>query len=142
VTEPRPDDAAVADPGKEVPAGRRSFVPILALSAVVAFVLAVGAMAFLPGVACACTPTIPTIPASPVDGVVVEIDSAGLDQVKGFTLRTPDGGRVTFTLGSLENATEFPPGHLAEHRATSSPVRVFYRLEAGVPTVYRLEDAP
>ena len=62
--------------------------------------------------------------------------------MKTFVLRLPDETTVTLTLGILENATEFSPSHLAEHMATSVPVRAFYRLEDGVPTVYRLEDAP
>ena len=79
--------------------------------------------------------------ASPVDGVVIAVDSAGLSDVRGFTLRTSGGFAFTFRLGALENATEFPPGHLAEHQATSSPVRVWFRLEGGVRVAYRLEDA-
>ena len=79
---------------------------------------------------------------SPVVGVVVRVDSAGLGQVRGFDLRIENGSTVRLTLGVLENAAEFSPSHLAEHQASSEPVRAFYRLEAGVPVVYRLEDAP
>jgi hypothetical protein len=74
-------------------------------------------------------------------GVLTSVDSAGLDAVKGFTLRTNAGATVTFELGVLENATEFPPGHLAEHLATSSPVRIFFRVEDDRLVVYRIEDA-
>ena len=45
------------------------------------------------------------------------VESAGLDQVKGFTLRTNDGETIAFMLGPLENGDEFPPGHLKEHQA-------------------------
>lgn len=93
------------------------------------------------GRSCACTQPQPP-PPSPVDGVVVAVDSAGLGQVKAFTLRLPGASSVTLTLGALENATQFSPSHLAEHQASSVPVRAFYRLENGVPVVYRLEDAP
>jgi hypothetical protein len=81
-------------------------------------------------------------PPSPVEGVVVHIDSAGLADVRGFDLRLNDGTILGFTLGPLENGAEFPPGHLSEHQATGAPVRVSYRIVNGIPTVYRLEDAP
>lgn len=79
---------------------------------------------------------------SPVDGVLVAIDAAGLSQVKGFTLRLNDGREIVFKIGVLENGAQFPPGHLAEHMATSTPIRVSFRDEAGEHVAYRLEDAP
>lgn len=94
-------------------------------------------------VAAACQqPAPPPTPdvASPVDGVVTSVDAAGLTDVRGFTLSN-GGFSFAFRLGALENATEFPPAHLAEHQATSSPVRVWFRLEGGVRVAYRLEDA-
>lgn len=81
------------------------------------------------------------MPSSPVVGVLVAIDSSGLNAVHGFTLRTADGRMIEFTIGTLENGAEFPPGHLAEHVASSSPVRVFFRPEGGRLVVYRIEDA-
>ena len=74
-------------------------------------------------------------------GVIVAVESEGLDDVQGFTLRRPGGELVEFTLDALENGTEFPPGHLAEHQATAEPVRVWYRSEAGERFAIRLEDA-
>jgi len=115
---------------------------LLPALAVLAGVIAIGILGFSPNAACACTPTTPPAPSSPVDGVVIAVDSAGLGQVKAFVLRLPDASTLTLTLGTLENATAFSPGHLAEHMATSFPVRAFFRMENGVPTVYRLEDAP
>ncbi len=82
----------------------------------------------------------PVTVASPVTGVLVKIDSQGLTKVRGFTLRTDDGVEIPFRIGTLENGAEFPPGHLAEHMSTSSPVRVFFRDEGGEPLVYRIED--
>ena len=79
---------------------------------------------------------------SPVDGVVIKVDATGLTDVRGFTLRRSDGLAFDFTIGRLENGAEFPPGHLAEHMASSSPVRVFFHLEGGLRVVTRLEDAP
>ena len=81
---------------------------------------------------------------SPVHGVIIAVDSAGLGDVRGFTLRPSSGPfAFAFELGTLENPTEFPPGHLAEHLASSQPVRVYFRrAEDGGHIVYRLEDAP
>ena len=80
-------------------------------------------------------------PESPVAGVVIAVQSAGLDKVSGFTLLTSGGLQLHFTLGRLDNATDFPPGHLAEHQATLNPVLVFFRIEGGKLVVYHLEDA-
>ena len=74
-------------------------------------------------------------------GVIVGVDSEGLDKVKGFELRTTDQGTLAFTLGNLDNGAEFPPGHLVEHQSTAQPVRVWYRTEDGVRVAVRLEDA-
>jgi hypothetical protein len=91
-----------------------------------------------PGASSASTPAL----SSPVDGVVVAVDASGLTQVHGFTLRTSAGTSYTFTLGALENATQFSPSHVAEHMATSIPVRVYFIDQDGARVVYRLEDAP
>ena len=82
-----------------------------------------------------------SIPASPVVGVVLKVDSAGLDKVSGFTLRTDAGQTLPLSIGILENGAQFPPGHLAEHLATATPVRVWFRDESGKLIVYRIEDA-
>lgn len=93
--------------------------------------------------ACAsCSPDPSPDVASPVDGVVVAVDSSGLADVRGFTLRVSQALALEFVLGPLENATEFSPSHLAEHQATSEPIRVWFRVEDGTRVVYRLEDAP
>ena len=73
-------------------------------------------------------------------GVIVGVDSAGLDKVSGFTLRTGAGESLTFDLRALENGAQFPPGHLVEHQATGQPVRVWYRSGNGVRLAIRLED--
>jgi hypothetical protein len=79
--------------------------------------------------------------ASPVTGVLVHIDSAGLSAVSGFRLRLADGREVTFRIGTLENGDQFPPGHLAEHMASADPVRVYFRPDGSDLVVYRIEDA-
>ena len=81
-------------------------------------------------------------PTSPVDGVLTDIESEGLTKVTAFILRTSDGRSILFKIGTLENGAEFPPGHLAEHLATSLPVRVYFRAEGPDLVAYRLEDAP
>lgn len=75
-----------------------------------------------------------------VEGVVVAIDSAGLDDVRGFTLRTAAGETFEFLLGELENAAEFPPAHLAVHQVEAYPVRVWFRMEGAERYAVRLED--
>jgi hypothetical protein len=84
----------------------------------------------------------PSLPASPIEGVVVHVDSTGLGSVTGFTLRVAGGATLVLSLGTLENATQFAPGHLAEHETTGLPVRAWFVVSGGVPIVYRLEDAP
>jgi hypothetical protein len=105
---------------------------------------ALGVTLILGLVACTASPS-PSpstiYPTSPVEGVVLTVDAAGLVDVRGFTLRTAAGQTLTFKLGTLENATEFAPGHLGEHQATAAPIRVSFRVVDGVLVVYRLEDA-
>jgi hypothetical protein len=74
-------------------------------------------------------------------GVVIAVDSVSLTNVRGFTIRTPDGRTVEFRVGQLENGAKFPPGHLAEHSATAVPILVTYRDENGERVAVRLEDA-
>ena len=78
---------------------------------------------------------------SPVEGVIVSVDSRGLNDVRGFVLRVSPASAYDFVLGPLENPTQFAPGHLAEHQATSQPVRVYFVVQDGQRVVYRLEDA-
>jgi outer membrane lipoprotein SlyB len=79
---------------------------------------------------------------SPVEGVPIDIEAEGFTQVTAFTIRTDDGQQLRFVMGQLENATEFPPTHLAEHLAGSTRIIVFFRPEGGDQVAYRLEDAP
>ena len=75
-------------------------------------------------------------------GLVVAVDSSGLTDVRGFTLRTDDGRTVAFRIGVLENGAQFPPGHLLEHAATGVRIVVTYRQENGERIAVRLDDAP
>jgi hypothetical protein len=108
---------------------------------------AILALAVAAVLGCSCQPfsSSPPVPTpdvvSPVDGVVVSVDASGLTDVRGFVLRVSGGFAFDFVLGPLENPTQFPPGHLAEHLATSQPVRVYFLVQGGKRVVYRLEDA-
>jgi hypothetical protein len=107
-------------------------------AALVLIVLMTGTAALLAG-GTASDPEAPD--GEQVVGVVVAVDSAGLDQVAGFTVRDDAGRLIEFVLGRLENGAEFPPGHLTEHMTTADPVRVWYREVDGERVAFRLEDA-
>ena len=114
---------------------RRVF--LLALVAVVVFA---GAAALLSG---RTTPPDATGPAGATEvvGVIVAVDSQGLGDVRGFTLRQEGGAQLDFVLHALENGAQFPPGHLAQHQATAERVRVWYRVDGNDRLALRLEDA-
>jgi len=105
------------------------------LAILLCLALAIGALA-----GCRPRTSVPP-PTSPVEGVVTKVDSTGLNEVASFDLRTANGTTYTFEIGDLENPVEFPPGHLREHMATSSLVRVFFDVVDGRRLVTRLEDA-
>lgn len=110
---------------------------VVALAAII--VLGVGAAVLLgPG---GSNGTAAPSNAQSVVGVIVAVDSKGLDKVAGFTLRTGAGESLTFDLRALENGAQFAPGHLVEHQATGQRVRVWYRTQDGVRLAVRLEDA-
>ena len=75
-------------------------------------------------------------------GLVTAVDSSGLTNVRGFTIRTNDGRTVSFRMGALENGAQFAPSHLLEHRATGVKIVVTYRQENGAFVAVRLDDAP
>ncbi len=94
-----------------------------------------------PSGVCACSPTAPSLQ-SPIEGIVRSVDSAGLGDVRRFVLLTDGGDSIDFTLGQLDDPTAFPPAHLAEHQASSAPIRVYFRVDdSGENVVYHLEDA-
>jgi len=81
------------------------------------------------------------IPASPLTGVIVAVDSRGLDDVRTITLRTDDGAILVFDLRGLRSTATFPLGHLAEHQATADPVVVTFRVEDGLLVATAVDDA-
>jgi hypothetical protein len=111
---------------------------LLALAVLV--VLTAGAATILSG----STPAVSTPPpdTTAVVGVIVAVDARTLTDVRSFDLRTASGQIMTFGLSELQNGVQFPPGHLAEHKLTAAPVRVWYRSSGGQLLAIRLEDAP
>lgn len=109
-----------------------ALVVVIAIAGGAAFILGTG------------TPRPSSAPAGTTSavGVIIAVDSSGLTDVHGFTLRSNDGQVMVFSLMALENGVEFPPGHLAEHQLTASPVRVWYRPGDDPLLAIRLEDAP
>jgi hypothetical protein len=81
------------------------------------------------------------IPGSPVRGVVVAVDSRGLDDVRSFTLRSEDGAILVFDLREMGDSPTFPLGHLAEHQATAEPVIVTFRVDDGILIATEIADA-
>jgi hypothetical protein len=77
-------------------------------------------------------------------GLVTDIETLGLGQVQGFTLRTEDGASLAFTFegGTDLAAGGFPPDHLREHMASATGVAVAYRTEGDARVAVRLSDAP
>jgi len=75
-------------------------------------------------------------------GVVVAVQATSLTNVEGFSIRTEDGRTVDFRVGTIDNANQFPPGHLAEHKVSLVPIRVTYVEESGALVAVHLEDAP
>lgn len=111
--------------------------------ALVAVIALTGGAALILGAGSSPTPAAtPPAGTSEVVGVIVAVDSQGLGDVRGFTLRRSGGEELTFGLSALENGTQFPPGHLAEHLADAVPVRVWYRESGGERLALWLEDAP
>ena len=118
------------------PTTRRLFLAVLAV-----LVVAVGAVALLFGGSGGTGAATPPPGSEEAVGVVTSIESEGLTDVRGFTLRQQDGTELEFRIGRLENGAEFPPGHLAEHQATVTAIRVFYRRDGDARVVFRMEDA-
>jgi hypothetical protein len=122
---------------------RREWLGFAGLFGAIAVVIGAAVMLIAPRLACGCTPVSETPSVdSPVEGIVIAVDSSGLADVRGFTLRADGGFAFTFSLGALENAAEFSPSHLTEHQLSSEPIRVWFRVEGAERVVYRLEDAP
>lgn len=126
-TAPRPTRAL--DPTAQ-PSSRRRVVG-LALVAALAVAVVIGAATAFGG------------PGRQVEtGIVVAVQATSLSSVQGFSIRTTDGRTVDFRVEVLENASQFPIGHLSEHKVSLAPVRVTYVIKDGGNVAVRIEDAP
>ena len=78
-----------------------------------------------------------------VTGIVTGIDTLGIGEVRGFTLRAQDGSSLEFVIdgGTDLAAGGFPPDHLREHMTTATPVSVAYHTEGDARIAVRLTDA-
>jgi hypothetical protein len=61
--------------------------------------------------------------------------------VTGFTLLTIGGETLTFKIGKLDNADDFPPSDLYDRLTTEDPIRVDFTIEGDTLVVYHIEDA-
>ena len=83
---------------------------------------AVALVLFISAISCASRGSDGGEPISVVTGVVIEIESRGLNEVQSFTVRSGERRVKIFVDGDTEFA--FTPSHLNEHRATGEPVAV------------------
>ena len=79
-------------------------------------------------------------PAAPdrIEGVIVAIDSAAIDEVNGFTLK--DGDKTYEVLIASDVDYGFPLGHLQEHVQTADPVAVDLETRDGLLYALTIED--
>jgi hypothetical protein len=118
----------------------RSTRKLFALGFIVVFAITGAAVLIFGGVARSGPSAAPDLPTA--IGVITAVDSAGLSNIKSFTLRQADGSTASFELAKQENAVQFPAGHLQQHLATARLTQVWYRNEGGVLYAIRLADAP
>lgn len=57
-------------------------------------------------------------------GVVTKVESSGLTQVEGFTVRAEGGNELYEIKVDDDTNFAFPPAHLNEHRVSGEPVAV------------------
>ena len=85
----------------------------------------------------ACSPA-PAGPASPVDGIVTEVNAPSLDRVESFTLRLDSGEELDFTVAPGD--PEVTAADLREHRNFAIRLRVFFtRTDSGELLAERAE---
>jgi hypothetical protein len=79
-----------------------------------------------------------------IRGVLLEVQSAGIQQVDGFTLRTDDGQELSFVAAPNFNAGAthvMTPGHMRQHMALADAVVVTYREQNGKLVALSATDA-
>ena len=78
-----------------------------------------------------------------VRGVLVDVQSASLQQLSEFTLRTDDGQELSFVPAPDFNRGvqhQMTPGHMRQHMALADPVTVTYRDENGTHVALSATD--
>ena len=91
-------------------------------------------MLVLLGACAAPAPPPAAAPTQTVRGVLVDVQSASLQQLSEFTLRTDDGQDLSFTPAPNFNQGvehQMTPGHMRQHMALGDPVTVTYRDDNG-----------
>lgn len=91
-------------------------------------------LALLASMGCACAATPAAAETHTVRGVLVDVQSASIQQVTEFTLRSDDGQEYSFTPApDFNNGVEhvMTPGHMRQHMALGEPVTVTYRDQDG-----------
>jgi hypothetical protein len=77
-------------------------------------------------------------------GVLVDVESQGIQRIDRFTLRTDDGQELTFIPASDFNVGTthaMTPGHMRQHMSLAEPVQVTYREESGQLVALSAADA-
>jgi hypothetical protein len=62
-------------------------------------------------------------------------------KVTGFTLLTTAGDTLTFVIGNLDNAVDFPPDSLYDRMSTEDPIRVDFTVDGTRLVATHIEDA-
>ena len=78
-------------------------------------------------------------PPSTITGVITEVDSSGLTEVKSFTLSVEGEIYKIFLADDIELG--FPPAHLNEHKTTGDPVKVDLEERSGKLYATSIADA-
>ncbi len=90
----------------------------------------------------ACTGVLPS-DIREASGTVTSVDGPNAAQVDAFTVRTPDGAEIEFSVGELRvDRDSFPAAHISEHLVSLEPVRVQYVERDGRNVALRISDAP
>ena len=74
-----------------------------------------------------------------IEGVVVDVESSGLNEVTSFQLRHDDDETTVYIIE--DHDYEFPLGHLNEHLSSGDPVIVTGEVREGRLFAESIEDA-
>jgi hypothetical protein len=94
----------------------------------------VGACLALAWLLAACSAPPAAAQTRTVRGVLLDVESPGIQKVDSFSLRTDDGQELQFSTAPDFNqgvAHVMTPGHMRQHMALADPVEVTYRDDNG-----------